>query len=272
MSNAKPCIECHVRPKDLPRQRCTVCALRHEAIDVQVAECRRRLAMIPKPLRVKRSKAILAAAPAGTSWCAACQTFRDDVDFGKSATRCRACVSAKTHGAMIEKVYGLTPEGYDELLALQGGRCAICRNRPGKKKRFAVDHDHGTGAVRGLLCSNCNHDLLGAGYDSPPKLLAAWHYLTTPPATGLWVKPEDGLIAPEPVSASLSARGDAGGLFVVGGAGRKPTPPPLAATAATKPEHPAPLGPTMLLPVGASRDAHGAYRIYVDSAEPVPGF
>lgn len=41
----------------------------------------------------------------------------------------------------------------DRLLAEQGGNCAIrgCTRKPGTR-RFHVDHDHVTGAVRGLVC------------------------------------------------------------------------------------------------------------------------
>lgn len=186
---AAPCIECKRRPKALPRQRCMVCQLRHAPIGDQVDESRRRLAMVPPELRVKRGKAIMAKAPTGTAWCAGCQTFRDDEDFGKGATACRACSSAKTHGAMIEKTYGLTAVQYDGLLKAQGGRCAICRAKP-KSKRLAVDHDHQSGAVRGLLCSRCNHDLLGSAWDSMAMATALWHYMNTPPASGAWSPPE----------------------------------------------------------------------------------
>jgi hypothetical protein len=145
--------------------------------------------MVPPEMRVKRTKKIVALAPAGTSFCAGCQSFRDLVDFGKGATTCRACLSAKTHAAMVAKTYGVTGDDYETLLALQGGKCAICRARP-KSKRLAVDHDHKSGAVRGLLCSRCNHDLLGSAWDSLAIAVALWHYLNTPPASGSWLPPE----------------------------------------------------------------------------------
>lgn len=58
----------------------------------------------------------------------------------------------------ILKQYGLTPADYDRMVAEQDGRCAICRtDSPGRgKPSWNVDHDHETGAVRGLLCHNCN--------------------------------------------------------------------------------------------------------------------
>jgi hypothetical protein len=145
--------------------------------------------MIPPELRLRRSPSVQRLAPAGTSFCAGCQSFRDDVDFGKGATTCRACTSAKTHAATVAKTYGITGDGYEALLERQGGKCAICRARP-KSKRLAVDHDHKTGAVRGLLCSRCNHDLLGSAWDSLAIAVALWHYLNTPPASGAWLPPE----------------------------------------------------------------------------------
>lgn len=197
----QPCKECKRRPKAAGRHRCVTCQLRHEPIGDQVAEARRRLAMVPEELRRKRTATIQRLAPAGTGWCAGCQSFRDLEDFGKGTT-CRACASAKQHGAMIEKTYGLTAAEYDRLLEFQGGKCAICRGRP-RSKRLAVDHDHGTGAVRGLLCSKCNHDLLGSAWDSKAMATALWHYLNTPPTTGTWLPPE---IAPQLAAQGATAR------------------------------------------------------------------
>ena len=63
------------------------------------------------------------------------------------------------------KLYGITLENYQAMLDAQGAVCAICQqpetsiHRDGKVYVLAVDHDHVTGAVRGLLCKACNRGL-----------------------------------------------------------------------------------------------------------------
>jgi hypothetical protein len=201
---AAPCKECGVRPKLVGRHRCLICTTRHLPIGDQVAERDRRLAMVPERLRVARISE--KSWPAGSRWCAGCQSFVPLIDVAKGSSRCRACQSAATHGAMVAKVYGLTSADYEALLVTQGGKCAICRARP-VSKRLAVDHDHRTEAVRGLLCSRCNHDLLGSAWDSSSMALALWHYMNTPPTSGDWRAPELGLLAPAVApSESLEAR------------------------------------------------------------------
>lgn len=50
----------------------------------------------------------------------------------------------------------ITPEDYINLLERQHGVCAICGGVSPKGHRLAVDHNHDTGYVRGLLCYRCN--------------------------------------------------------------------------------------------------------------------
>lgn len=52
------------------------------------------------------------------------------------------------------KVYSISLEDYNKMLEKQNGVCAICGKKP--KERLAVDHNHITGKVRGLLCIKCN--------------------------------------------------------------------------------------------------------------------
>lgn len=82
-------------------------------------------------------------------------------------------------GNNLRQKYGLTPEEYDELLARQGGRCAICRTEDGGDSRgypFHVDHDHLSGANRALLCGRCNKGI-GLLGDDPMLILAAAVYV-----------------------------------------------------------------------------------------------
>jgi len=53
--------------------------------------------------------------------------------------------------------FGVTPEQHNKLFKKQKGCCAICKRlQSDSKRKFAVDHDHQTGNVRGLLCLSCN--------------------------------------------------------------------------------------------------------------------
>lgn len=92
----------------------------------------------------------------------------------------RKATKAKRHDSRVQKVYGLEPGEYAALLAYQGGTCAIpgCQAN-GRRRRLAVDHDHDTGEIRGILCAPHNYELLGkfAG-----DLQAGLNYLNTPPA------------------------------------------------------------------------------------------
>lgn len=52
--------------------------------------------------------------------------------------------------------YGLTMKEYRAILKAQNGVCAICYRTCPTGRSLAVDHDHETLKVRGLLCFNCN--------------------------------------------------------------------------------------------------------------------
>jgi hypothetical protein len=75
--------------------------------------------------------------------------------------------------------YDITLERFNELLAEQGGVCAICKKLEvtSRTKRLVVDHDHKTGRVRGLLCHRCN---CGLGYfkDDSSLISGALSYLS----------------------------------------------------------------------------------------------
>jgi hypothetical protein len=82
----------------------------------------------------------------------------------------------------LRQRHGLTLADYESMWTIQNGGCAICSEPlkvgPGES---AVDHDHSTGEVRGLLCRECNTGL-GKFKDSNTLLQLAQNYLSEPPA------------------------------------------------------------------------------------------
>ena len=69
-------------------------------------------------------------------------------------------------GYTLKRDYGISLEAYTEMLIKQQGLCAICGTATGSersnnngRKVLGVDHNHTTGAVRGLLCARCNAGL-----------------------------------------------------------------------------------------------------------------
>ena len=87
----------------------------------------------------------------------------------------------KARRRRLKTLFDLTPEEYDEILEWQRGVCAICGRPPGRT-RLAVDHNHKTGLVRGLLCWTCN-TALGKFRDNDDHVYHAWKYVSSPPAT-----------------------------------------------------------------------------------------
>jgi hypothetical protein len=71
--------------------------------------------------------------------------------------------------------FGITLDEYNELLNKQKNSCSICGNPP-RLQKFAVDHDHKTGKVRGLLCRDCNVGI-GNLKDDPDLIEKAIQYI-----------------------------------------------------------------------------------------------
>ncbi len=81
----------------------------------------------------------------------------------------------------IKKKFGISVEEYDALFLNQNGKCAICdqpetTRQNGSERFLAVDHDHDTGQIRGLLCFGCNC-AIGNFKDSPRILRKALDYV-----------------------------------------------------------------------------------------------
>jgi len=107
-------------------------------------------------------------------------------DDGK--VKYRTSTEAVRHYGLMRN-YGISYTEYAQMFAEQNGVCAICEKPetsmiPGRKRAegqqgirdLSVDHDHVTGAVRGLLCNGCNH-MLGEVNDDREILVSAIKYL-----------------------------------------------------------------------------------------------
>lgn len=115
---------------------------------------------------------------------------RDQLDCRKANLRFRERYKNVWGEVNLWRKYGIDERSYQEMLAAQDGKCAICgmtpeeRNGeffdagkvPAAKRRLHVDHSHVTDQVRGLLCWACNIGL-GKFRDDPQRLRAAADYL-----------------------------------------------------------------------------------------------
>ena len=128
--------------------------------------------------------------------CLRCKKSKPTGDFYRDRSRpdgllayCKACrdpvgsrYAKSAHGIAVnrnnrlKRKFGIDSAQYDAILRKQMGVCALCRKKCTSGKALAVDHDHNTGAVRGLLCYSCNTGLGKLG-DSLESLRAAVAYL-----------------------------------------------------------------------------------------------
>jgi hypothetical protein len=103
---------------------------------------------------------------------------------------------AKRHSRdlYLRRTHNISLEEYEAILVHQGGHCAICPASGGTRS-LHVDHDHKTGAVRGLLCFFHNALLMRRGVTSTLLRLAA-DYLDHPPATAVLGEDRLGKVGP----------------------------------------------------------------------------
>lgn len=135
----------------------------------QCKECTKKRARESKarlragePLRRERGP----VAP-GPRACRRCEAVKPPEDFyeqtgnGRRKRTCKACIAelnaARYRASGADEVrysrYSISRPVYLAMLAGSGGRCAICAEQMSPPN---IDHDHSTGAVRGLLCGPCN--------------------------------------------------------------------------------------------------------------------
>lgn len=119
--------------------------------------------------------------------CTKCEEEKPISDFYQRSnnrgvdSQCKVCIRRQTKEGKQEnperkkeanirwhlsKRYGITLEQYNDILQKQNNCCAICdKHKDEFKVRLAVDHNHVTGEIRGLLCTFCNHRLIGRHRD-----------------------------------------------------------------------------------------------------------
>lgn len=129
-----------------------------------------------------------------TKICNKCRQTKPKEEFGNDKTQrdgkdgyCKVCKKEQQlkfnqrhplrhWAAVLKHRFGITQTQYKERYKKQRGVCVICGNINRNKTRLSVDHDHITGEIRGLLCSNCTH-AIGCMHDNPVVLRRAADYL-----------------------------------------------------------------------------------------------
>ena len=155
-----------------------------------------------KPKNVIYPRPFSHLTPDGMKWCTRCGQYKPkNSDFTHSTQSkdgllsvCKKCHKERKkenplhkvweHATRIKKTYGITLIQFDELLKKQNGNCALCKkpldiimgSNKRKARKPAIDHNHKTGKIRGLLHGKCNSGL-GLFDEDIEKLQHAVEYL-----------------------------------------------------------------------------------------------
>lgn len=98
-------------------------------------------------------------------------------DHGKYNADNPVLDDSRLYSGYLMRKYGIDLISYIEILQKQNNKCAICaRNQANDGRKFAVDHDHKTGKIRGILCQSCNTGI-GLLGDSISGIEKAFIYL-----------------------------------------------------------------------------------------------
>jgi hypothetical protein len=138
---------------------------------------------------------VLAISESAFRTCFGCKQTKQVTQFYRSNTRyyqreCKDCNRERkyrwhhtehgkrsTRNTKLKNRFGITVEQYESIHRDQGGKCLICTAELSYMgHRLAVDHDHKTGKIRGLLCKGCNTGI-GNLKDDPALLRKAAEYL-----------------------------------------------------------------------------------------------
>ena len=123
--------------------------------------------------------------------CLKCLAWKSLAAFPKRGNRCNECLNERARErranetaderirrnqiqwlSRLKAVYGISPEILQTIYDDQGGKCYFCGSAKPLRGRgaLAIDHNHDTGKIRGLLCNPCNANFL-APYEQLPKEL-----------------------------------------------------------------------------------------------------
>lgn len=106
--------------------------------------------------------------------CKKCSNQASRVYHSQHPEKCKE----NTRNSLLKRLYGISIADYNKMFAKQNGCCAICgRHQTELKQRLAIDHDHKTKEIRGLLCNSCNA-VLGSVFENVTILNVAIHYLS----------------------------------------------------------------------------------------------
>jgi len=118
--------------------------------------------------------------------CKACNTEKPMSEFYSHKrdgfqSRCKPCQRAYTkpndRKIHLRRKFGMSLDQYNNLFRKQSGKCAICEaHQSSLKVSLSVDHNHNTGTLRGLLCTQCNF-ALGAMREDKDSIKAMITYL-----------------------------------------------------------------------------------------------
>lgn len=112
----------------------------------------------PKSHRVRKDRAHL------ESWCPPCNSAKAKAFYKRNpGAKKKYAHNLGQNGRKDEQlraVYNISLNDYNLMLRLQDDKCKTCKKHKSEFKRsLAVDHDHTTGKIRGLLCDDCNISL-----------------------------------------------------------------------------------------------------------------
>lgn len=140
-------------------------------------------------VKCKESKEYSAFTPNGVtkkgtqkyrSQCRECDNARQ-LPQRKRAPNTARYSRGRLKGYQVSAAFGITHAEWEALMESRGWACEICgRTSETSGRSLAVDHDHSTGAIRGVLCQRCNC-AIGLLLEDKDSLANAINYLKEKP-------------------------------------------------------------------------------------------